>query len=130
VEVDDDPDCTDLAGDARCSIEVPILPPGGRIVPGDANGDGLLDISDPVTLLGILFSGGGKHFTCGDGSATHPANVTLLEWQPDGAIDLSDAVASLSFLFLGGRPHALAVPGEASTGCVRIVDCPDRTGCP
>jgi hypothetical protein len=130
VEVDDDRDCGDRAADGIRSTTVVIPESGGRRIPGDANGDGLLDISDPVAILGILFSGSAKRFPCGDGATTDPANVTLVDWQPDGAIDLSDAVASLSFLFLGGRAHTLAVPGAASTGCVRIPGCPDGSGCP
>jgi hypothetical protein len=103
-------------------------PPGGRRLPGDANGDGSLDISDAVMVLGVLFTGSAKAFPCGDGLATDAGNVALLDWQPDGAIDISDGVAMLSHLFLGGRPHALAVPGEAGA-CARIVGCADGTGC-
>jgi hypothetical protein len=103
-------------------------PPGGLRRPGDANGDGSLDISDPVMVLGVLFTGSAKAFPCGDGLATDAGNVALVDWQPDGAIDISDAVAMLSLLFLGGRPHALAVPGE-SAACARIAGCEDATGC-
>ncbi len=101
---------------------------GGLVLPGDANGDGTLDISDAVATLGFLFLGSPAGLPCGDGSATDPANVKLVDWQPDGTIDLSDGVAMLTFLFLGGDPHALAVPGAESTGCVRIVGCQDRCG--
>jgi hypothetical protein len=108
--------------------ELAISLPGGRIVPGDANGDGGLDISDAVSLLGFLFLGSAKGLPCGDGSAIDPGNISLLDWQPDGAIDISDAVAMLSFLFLGGEAHALAVPGEDPKSCIRIAGCPDFCG--
>jgi hypothetical protein len=108
----------------ECTVS--LRPSGGLRIPGDANGDLTLDISDAVATLGFLFLGSPAVLPCGDGSATDPANVSLADWQPDGAIDLSDAVSALSFLFLGGPPHALAVPGAEATGCVRIAGCSDR----
>ena len=102
--------------------------PGGLMIPGDANRDGLLDISDSVATLGFLFLGSPAMLPCGGGNAADPANVALLDWQPDGAVDISDAVSMLSFLFLGGQAHAIAVPGAEMTGCVRIIDCSDRCG--
>jgi hypothetical protein len=101
---------------------------GGLRIPGDANGDKSLDISDPVATLGFLFLGSPVALPCGDGRATNPANVQLVDWQPDGKVDISDAVAMLDFLFLGGRSHVLAVPGAESTGCVRIDGCTDSCG--
>jgi hypothetical protein len=127
VEVDDDPTCPETLADARCSTAVEVREPGGSMIPGDANGDRGLDISDAVAVLGSLFLGGAP-LPCGDGSISDPANLTLLDWQPDGGIDISDAVSLLTFLFIGGQPHALAVPGEAMTGCVRIVGCRDLCG--
>jgi VCBS repeat protein len=97
-------------------------------VPGDSNRDGRLDISDAITLLGFLFFGSPTVLPCGDGKRTHPANLSLIDWQPDGAIDAADAVAALSFLFVGTQPHALAIPGVASTGCVPISGCEDGCG--
>ncbi len=99
------------------------------MIPGNANGDGTLDISDAVATLGFLFLGSPTKLPCGDGSARDPANIQLLDWQPDGTIDISDAVAMLTFLFLGGEPHVLAVPGATTTGCVPIVGCDDAPGC-
>jgi len=126
VVVDDDPYCSDTAADAICSTTFEVKEPGGLVIPGDANGDGTLDLSDPVAVLGILFLGSTTPLSCGNGDPLDPGNVSLLDWQPDGDVDLSDAVASLSFLFVGGGPHCLAVPGAEAEGCVRILDCPDR----
>jgi hypothetical protein len=128
VAVDDSVDCAEAAADSQCSTTVRVSVSGGLQVPGDANGDKGIDISDPVSLLGLLFLGASKALPCGDGTSADPGNISLIDWQPDGAIDISDAVSMLSFLFLGGRPHTLAVPGAASTGCIRIPGCPD--GCP
>jgi hypothetical protein len=103
-------------------------PVRGFRIPGDANADKRLDISDAVALLGFLFNGIPAALPCGDGSSTDPANVRLMDWQPDGKVDISDAVAMLSFLFLGGPPHTLGVPGSPRTGCVQIVWCTDFCG--
>jgi hypothetical protein len=101
---------------------------GGRMIPGDTNGDGGLDLSDAVALLVFLFLGSSKELPCGDGTPQAPGNMSLLDWQPDGTIDISDAVATLSFLFVGSQPHALAVPGAEATGCVPIAGCESRCG--
>jgi hypothetical protein len=72
VDVDDDPRCAYAAIDALCSTTVEVKEPGGLRIPGDANGDCSLDISDAVAVLEILFLGSGKMFPCGDGSTTNP----------------------------------------------------------
>ncbi len=125
VEVDDDAACSDRALDARCSTTVKVVEPGGRTIPGDCNADGVLDISDAVCLIGVLFLGRPSAFPCGDGLPNHAANRNLLDWQPDGGVDISDALGIINFLFLGGPRHALAVPGSETASCVRIIDCPE-----
>lgn len=117
-------DSDGLSGSAYAEAIVRVRP-GGLQVPGDANADARLDISDAAALLGFLFLGSPQRLPCGGGGATEPGNVTLLDWQPDQAVDISDAVSILGFLFLGGPSHPLAVPGAETTGCVRIAGCPD-----
>jgi len=102
----------------------------GKQVPGDCNQDAVLDLSDAVCALGVLFNGNPPLFPCGDGSPTDPGNITLIDWQPDGAIDLSDLVAMLQFLFSRAAAHPLAVPGAETTECVAIHGCEDSAGCP
>ncbi len=121
VDVDDGEQCPGIAADGRCSTAVEVREPGGRMIPGDANGDGRLDISDAVATLGVLFLGGPPGFPCGDGDDGHPANVSLMDWQPDGGVDISDAVGLLAYLFLAGKPHFLG------SACTPIAGCPD--GC-
>jgi hypothetical protein len=58
---------------------------------GDANRDGIRDISDAVFILGCLFLGG----EC-------PATDCAADANHDNSRDLSDAVFLLSHLFLGG----------------------------
>jgi hypothetical protein len=88
-------------------------------VRGDGNGDGLLDISDAIATLAILFSSGSSITTCEDG---HDSN-------DDGAIDIGDPIALLSYLFAGASelPAPGASCGEDQTGdalqCTETV-CP------
>jgi parallel beta-helix repeat protein len=123
---DNDDIATGTSADANANA-IPDECEGGLVVPGDANGDGGLDISDAVAVLGVLFLGSAKGFPCGDGSMTDQGNLKLIDWQPDGAIDISDGVAMLSFLFLGGKPHTLA-PEADLNHCVRIAGCSDLCG--
>jgi hypothetical protein len=103
---------------------------GGLQLPGDCNQDGSLDLSDAVCALGVLFNGTPPLFPCGDGGATAPGNIALLDWQPDGSIDLSDAVGILQFLFFSAVAHPLAVPGSETTECVVMSGCAANSNCP
>lgn len=68
-------------------------------VRGEINGDGRIDIADPIRLLEFLFGGGNapKPPEAGDANA-------------DGSTDLSDAVYLLDFLFLGRPPPPAPFP--------------------
>src|ERR1041385_6606271 len=55
---------------------------------GDANQDGILDISDSVKVLNVLF--------LGDPS---PGCDAALDLNGDGAVDISDGIYGLGFLF-------------------------------
>lgn len=93
--------------------------PGGLQVPGDANQDGGLDLSDAVWMLDHLFLGSNQVLPCDGGSAATPGPGArlLLDFNGDGGIDLSDPVSLLSWLFLGATGHDLGA------NCVRIPDC-------
>lgn len=61
---------------------------------GDANGDGLINISDVVHLINYLFVAGSPApdpFEAGDANC-------------DWAVDIADAVYIISYLFIGGPP--------------------------
>jgi len=58
---------------------------------GDANMDGLLDISDAVNALGLLFQG-----------TAPPYCLDAVDANDDGELDISDPITSLNFLFSGG----------------------------
>jgi hypothetical protein len=64
---------------------------------GDTDGDGVMNLTDAVALLGFLFLGGES-----------PYCEPVADTNVDGRVDLADAVYILSFLFLGGpAPDAL-----------------------
>lgn len=98
-------DCEELAGQ----------------LPGDANQDAQLDVSDALWLLLHLFAGTPARLPCEGGSAgaPGPGELALLDGNGDGTIDLSDAVSVLGFLFLGAPGHALG------SECIPLAGCPD-----
>ena len=102
-------------------------PASGRLVPGDANGDGALNLTDAVNLLGLLFRGEVIALPCGDGTLASPANSALLDANGDQGVNLSDAVWTLNHLFAQGPPHALGA-GCAELGGVGADECPELCG--
>jgi PKD repeat protein len=67
------------------------FPPPRFFVRGDADGNGMLNLSDAVTTLNYLFMGGPVP-DCHDAADT----------TDDGKIDISDAAFALNYLFLSG----------------------------
>jgi hypothetical protein len=57
---------------------------------GDANDDGFVDISDPITILNALFVGADSN-PCADANDAND----------DGTVDISDGISLLLFLFQG-----------------------------
>src|SRR5262249_17445762 len=96
--------------------------PSARQVPSDANGDGKLDISDAVWLLGFLFLGTSVAAPCDGGAALGAGSVNVLDGNGDGKVDITDPVYVLGFLFAGGAPPVL---GQA---CTAVEGCPAACG--
>ncbi|MEM7263036.1 MAG: hypothetical protein AAF488_13675, partial [Planctomycetota bacterium] len=67
---------------------------------GDCNADGSKNIGDAITLLDLLFSGGGP-VLCDD----------ACDANDDGGVNLGDAVTLLNFLFTGG-----SIPSPSTCG--------------
>jgi len=63
----------------------------GAYIPGDANHDHIVDISDAVYLIAYIFSGG-----------LAPAPMIAGDVNADCAVDISDAVYIISYIFGGG----------------------------
>lgn len=98
-------------------------------LPGDCNQDAILDISDAVCMLNVLFKDASLQLPCGDGTPADPSNIALLDWQPDGNVDLSDAISLLQYLFLGTSPHTLGISPQEREVCVDIPGCPANSDC-
>jgi hypothetical protein len=96
--------------------EIRIALGGSPFVRGDSNGDGKVDISDAVHLLGFLFLG-----------ASAPACPDAADADDDGTLNITDAIYSFAFLFQGGRglppPYPLrgADPTHDSLRCDLLV---------
>ena len=70
---------------------------------GDSNGDGAMDISDPIHVLNFLFAGGAP-----------PVCSPVADANADGRLDISDPVAALNFLFAGGGELPALTSSEIS----------------
>lgn len=108
------------ADDVEAMVEwiacgLPGLPDPPAFRRGDANGDGALDVSDAVEVLGFLFSG----------TATLGC-LDAADMNASGVLDVTDAVYWLGFLFLGGPP-----PPAPFTGCGQAekLGCGSYSGC-
>ena len=76
-------------------------PTGPLFRRGDANGDGQINLSDPVSALSHLFAGGGgAPLTC----------IKSADTNDDGQVNLTDPVFHLNHLFASGP--APSPPGE------------------
>ena len=83
------------------------LPGPRRFLRGDCNGDGTLDITDPVAALFLFFS-----------DTTPPPCVAACDGDGNGSRELTDAILVLDFLFRGGPPPgALPACEGSATDC-------------
>ncbi|MCA8959029.1 MAG: hypothetical protein KDC38_00890 [Planctomycetes bacterium] len=87
-----------------------------RFVRGDVNRDGVVELSDMITLLEALFTS--ASLSC----------LSAGDVNDDGAFDISDAIYGLSWLFSGGAPIPEPTtcdfdPTPSSPAC-RTSNCP------
>ena len=80
---------------------------------GDANEDGMVDVSDAITELAYLFRGG-SGAECLD----------VMDANDDGEADVSDAIFVLRYLFSSGAPPPAPFPAPG------IDQTPDELWCP
>ncbi len=95
------------------SAEILICP--SRFRRGDANSDGVVDISDAVTSLGYLYLGGET-----------PGCLKAADANDDGQVDISDPVLTLTDLFSPLSGTRLPLPGPFACG---TDPSPDQLGC-
>ena len=83
-----------------------------QFIRGDDNGDGNVDLSDPIFSLAHQFAGG-------------PASGCMesMDSNDDGQVNITDSIFTLTHLFVGGQllpapyPDCGAETGEADLGC-------------
>lgn len=78
---------------------------------GDSNGDGTLDISDPIRSLLSQF--GGQRLPCPDAADVND----------DGVVDIADPIAELQFLFRNGPPLAAPFPWDGMDQTADALGC-------
>ena len=83
-----------------------------EFIRGDANRDGLIDISDAVTILTYLFLGGEK-----------PLCIDALDTDDSGLLDITDAIYLLSFLYTGGPAPRDPFPGPGRDPTQDVQNC-------
>lgn len=76
------------------------------------NGDGRLNLTDPLVSLRVLVGGLDRPFDC----------VAASDVDADGTIDLSDAITALNWLFQGG-PSPAEPFSACSTAQERSAEC-------
>lgn len=96
----------------ECSFELCTRPGENRWFSYDCNGDGQLDLSDPICHLSFLYLGGRE-----------PDCMETLDFNGDGGRDISDPISALGFLFLGRPPH------NRGPGCQDYPTCPASPAC-
>ena len=86
---------------------------------GDADGNGVLELTDSIRLLGFLFLG-----------AAEPGCLDAADSNDDGKTDIGDAVNSLNVLFLGsgnipapGAMNCGVDPTDDGLGCAAYDSC-------
>jgi hypothetical protein len=90
-------------------------------LPGDANRDGTLNVTDAILTLRFITLGAEEQTPCGDGLIDTAGNKAIVDWDGNDVVNLTDGIAPLLYLFLEGAPHVrgtecIAVPGCAK-GC-------------
>jgi len=98
-----------------CQIVYPTLEVTFRR--GDSNGDGMIDIADPVGLLQHLFTGGAAPICLDSGDS-----------DDNGSVDIADAVLLLSHLFIDGVPPAAPWPDCGLDPVDDALECAASTG--
>jgi hypothetical protein len=93
----------------------PVAPPTGKnFVRGDADGSGVINITDGIFVLSFLFTGGAT-----------PGCKSGADADDSGVINITDGIYVLSFLFTGGTAPPAPYPA-----CGVDPGDPDGTGAP
>jgi hypothetical protein len=102
-----------------------------RLLPGDGNQDGTIDLSDGISFLNWFFLGIALPLASADSELCliDPVNATavglqVMDWNGDVTLDLSDATGLLTWFFTGTAEHVLGqecivvLSGACNSSCV------------
>ena len=89
-----------------------------QFIRGDVNGDSGIDISDAITVLGYLFTGGS--IDCEKAADSND----------DGAVNVADGIQILGYLFSGTGDPPAPFPDCGGDPTVDLLGCEAYGGCP
>ncbi len=96
----------------NCTFETAQCVLSPNFLRGDSNSDGVVDISDAVNILNVLFTGQGE-IKCDDAGDAND----------DGSVDISDGVYILNYLFAGGAGIKEPYPRAGIDPTLDSLDC-------
>jgi len=97
---------------------IPLVRPPVTFRRGDANADGLMDLSDAIFTLSHLFLGDPA-----------PGCLRAADLDGDERLDLTDAVYGLLYHFSGGLPPAQPFPDCGVDTAASLLNCERFAGC-
>lgn len=84
---------------AECTLDVVVPEPSGELRRGDVDGNSIVNITDPIALLGYLYLG-----------SREPGCPDAADADDNAGLEITDAIRILNFLFLGGPDPASPGP--------------------
>lgn len=99
-----------------CSLTLTSVDVQPGSLPGDADGNGVQDLMDAISLLFMVFEGNDLPCAGEEDDYTSACNLALLDVNDDGRLDQSDAVYIARFVVLGEAPPVGGGECRAITG--------------
>ncbi len=101
-------------------LEVANVAAAPRFRRGDSNGDGEVNLSDPIRVLERLFASGDP-LPCEDAA----------DFDDNGELELQDPIDALYYLFLGRKPAVFPGPGVCGTDLIAdaLEECQESPAC-
>ncbi len=99
--------CTRSSSNA-CDVDAGL----NEFLRGNANGDSLIDIADPVFVLNYLFQNG-----------PDPACFDSADFNDDGQVNIADPVFAVMYLFQGGAAPPAPFRDEGTDPTCDLLDC-------
>ena len=96
-----------------------VIPPFALMVRGDANGDGSINVGDPIATLLVLFGGAGAS-AC---PAAHDVN-------DDESVNVADIIFGLNYVFAGGATPPAPFPSCGIDPTPGLLTCDSFGACP